>query len=193
MSFCCCTTLPRHLSRYAFGITRWSFIRRWMGEKKAIEMPARTRSCARQPLRKGVTKKPHARKVIAFDLDNTLIGPGRDLLREAGEVLRRASRSFTIALASMNPRGRDVLQELNLLHLFDVVVTRQEQDKCPHLREIAAEAQTRPEDVILFDDLPQNVIAAETAGFRAAKVVAQTGVTRRDFYGAVRKHWNISL
>ena len=131
--------------------------------------------------------------ILVFDLDRTLwfygkcAKSGRScivLYPDVRQLLQELSATFKLAVSSYHRGGEKLLNQLGLAEYFAVI--RSEPIQCKkcgkqiHLLDIAKQINTKPENLILFDDKIENINHAKSIGAKAIHVktggVTQTHV-----------------
>ena len=133
------------------------------------------------------------RKLVIFDLDDTLVHEGFEdekgfgenmLFKDVKGILQYLTeKGHVLAVASHNEKAESVLQTCNIHQYFKVIVgyCPRSFEKTPLVEDVLNRVESMGrDDVIFFDDLSENVAELKRKGIRAKLVSWVHGVTFKD-------------
>jgi HAD superfamily hydrolase (TIGR01509 family) len=126
-------------------------------------------------------------RLYIFDLDDTLIHEGFEpnetkLCTDTLHVLNLLrQQSHKIVLCSRNDRSQEYLKATGIDKYFDMVIGKDEPKDETLLEIVTAFSDISHDRCYLYDDLPENIKAAEKLGIHGVRVNWETGIVLSQF------------
>lgn len=149
--------------------------------------------------------KAYPNHVIVFDYDGTL-GMGEDLIRTTSgparikeqnipQVLALAAKMFRVIMISYRIDAPDIMKKHRSLKYFNYVYHQQAVSKVgpmyDYIRQLGDSAKIRPQNVLLFDDLIENIEAFKSDAFVRNWPRPRAGDTNAHAMRVMHQNWLI--